>query len=706
MSVPMIWTKFSFIPWTPRLLFLGLLLFAIPAQGLGENPILRKVMVLYNSESSQGPIKNNMVFECCQTILNYYGMLTDYVDASKRPLPGQKVMSGYRGIITTFDDDAMKGAKGYLTWLNRQFESQKRVVVLGRLGCTAGQDKDPDLRRLVEQTYQNMGLEYGGDYTGNQALLKYVYKDKSGVEFERKYPLFPPEYEKFTPLNKVVKTYLSIKRKDRKGSTSSLIITSPTGGFAHSDFIYWEDPNTFRKQWYLNPFLFFEEALDLMGLPIPDPTTLNGLRVAFSHIDGDAFAGISRIKKKGLCAEVIRDEILKKYDFPVTVSVIVGEIDPKALGNAGLVRLAREIFALPNVEPASHSYSHPFYWDPHYEYKYQYDRQYGIKIPGYTFDRKKEIDYSTRYITKELAPKGKPCKVLLWSGNCVPMESDIAQCDAIGVLNMNGGDTVFDNYSDSYTSVAPLYRKVGSRFQIYIGQANENILTNLWQGPYYGHRGIITTMKRTGYPRRIKPIDIYYHFYSGEYYASVKALQDIYSWVEKQEVAPVFTSDYIRMVFGYLKTRMSEKGPGEYIIEDYGDCFTVRFDKEKRTPDLKRCVNVLGYAREPQGLYFSLVPGEKRAIIALSGVSPLPAGPFLEKASGLVSGFQVKGRTLVLDFKGFGEGRVGIRGLEPETSFRVDGTALENRERSIETDAKGALFLEGLKTGRLEITPN
>jgi len=614
-------------------------------------------------------------------------------------------MSRYRGIITTFHSGEMKDAKKYLVWLIRQFDAGKKVVVLDQLGCTAKRTEDPVLKELIDRTFDRMGLRFGAQFTGNQSILRYVHKDKKGVGFERKYPPIPMAYQMYVPIGKGVKTYLSIKRKDKKDSTSSVIITSPTGGFAWSNFLIWEDHRTKRRSWYVNPFLFFEEALDLKGIPRPDPTTLNGLRVAFSHIDADGFGGPSRIDKKCLCAEIIRDEILKKYDFPVTVSVITGEIDPDALGNDRVVGLAKEIFRLPNVEPASHSYSHPFYWDPEYEHKDWYDHQYGIKIPGYTHDSKTEIDHSVKYITDQLAPPGKPCRVMLWTGNCEPTESDIARCDALGVLNMNGGDTVFDEYNDSYTSVSPLYGQVGSRFQVFTGQANENILTNLWKGPYYGYRKIITTMKRTGYPRRLKPIDIYYHFYSGEYHASLKALQDVYEWVLKQRVAPVFTSDYIRMVLGFIKTRMQVERPGKYVIEDYGHCLTIRFDSERGLPDMGQCENVLGFVREPQGLYVSLVPGKKRAVITLSDTRPASKFPYVQKASGWVNGFSRQGGRLKLDYKGYGVGMLQIAGLEAEKSFRVSGSAVGNKSRLVTSDEKGNILIQEIRAGQMEVIP-
>ena len=387
----------------------------------------------------------------------------------------------------------------------------------------------------------------------------------------------------------------------------------------------------------------------------------------------------------------------------------MGEIDPKANGNSQLVQLAQEIFRLPNVEPASHSYSHPFYWDPNYKDEDgKYDSQYGIHIPGYSYDPEKEIDYSMQYITKNLSPPDKPCRVFLWTGNCVPTEKDIARSDTLGYLNMNGGDTLFDDFYNSYTSVAPYYRKVGDRFQVYTGQANENILTNLWKGPYYGYRNIITTMKRTGRPLRIAPIDIYYHFYSAEYPASLKSLQEVYEWVLTQEIAPVFTSQYIQMVQGYLNAKIFRDAPGRYTIQNYGKCLTVRLDSKNKRPDLIRSVNVLGFLVEPQGLYISLAPGKKKATIVLSDTAVLSKNetrrPYLRKASGWVTHFEVKKNLIRIDYEGHGEGKIEVSGLKPDKTYKLSRNAQNGFPVSKKSNEKGMLSIGGVHTGTIEIS--
>jgi hypothetical protein len=656
----------------------------------------------------QSEIKN-VGFEMCQMVLNYHGLLTTYWDVSRRPLPGPDAMKAYRGILTVFHSEKIPGPREYLDWLHSQAVSGKKLVLFGFLGGLDRSREDPDIKNLVDKVFGYLGLQYGGDQTSQKALIRYAHRNKETVGFEREYPLFPESYEKFKPVGKGLRVHLALRRTDKKDSESAVVVTGPNGGFAYRDTMYWQDPVHFDKQWYINPFVFFEEAFQVQEMPRPDPTTLNGLRVAFSHIDADGFTGLSRIDKKSRCAEVIRDQVIKKYEFPVTASVIAGEIDPRAVGEPGFVRLARSVFELPNVEPASHSYSHPYYWDPEYEEKEMYKSQYGIAIPGYTFDAKKEIDYSVRYISEALSPPHKTCRVFLWSGNCEPRESDIARCDALGVLNMNGGDTVLDDVNNSYTNVAPLYRKVGDRFQVHTGQANENIMTNLWTGPFYGFKKIVTTMARTDNPRRVAPLDIYYHFYSAEYRASLKAVQEVYEWALEQDTAKGYASDYIRMVMGYLNARIFRGEKGEWVIKDYGPCLTVRFDRPGLEPDLQSSRGVLGYTREPQGVYVSLAPGRDRAVVVMkkkeNGSKDLPGGtPYLRKATGWVSGFQLEHHRIRIEYQGFGRGWIELGGLRPLKDHKIRGSAVGEEKRRIRSDKTGVLTVEPVKSGGLDIT--
>ena len=668
--------------------------FASPAGGA---EVSRKVLVLYNSGDGQTD-RDNLVFQNCQTVLNYLGILCDYSDVAQQALPDDTAMEHYRGVITAFISNAIPNQATVSRWLVRQTELSKKLIILGDMGIRTDDESADDVGRI----YRYLGLEYSGQFTQAKPLIRYVFKDPDRVEFERRYPLLPPGYELFRRVATDTTASLVIRRTDIKDSESAVVVTGPNGGFAYANYIVWQDPTTFLRQWYINPFTFFEVALGLQGLPRPDTTTLNGTRIAFSHVDADGFSSISLTDGESLCAEVLHDKVLKRYPFPVTISVIVGEIDPQVEGSRKLQDIARDIYRLPNVEPASHSYSHPFYWDS--RYASVYDHQYGIRIEGYRHDSKVEIDDSVKYINKNLLPPGTTCRVFQWTGNCLPLESDIARCDALGISNINGGDTMFDDQYNSYTSVAPIYRRVGSRYQVHAAQANENIITNNWTGPFYAYKGIITTMERTGYPRRICPINVYYHFFIAERKESLTSLQEVYEWVLDQDTARLYTSDYLEIVHDYLSATISQEGPGHFVVSDYGRCATIRFDDPSRPPDLVQCSNVIGYAVEPEGLYVSLVPDADEAVIHLSdGGIPAPL-PHVHRASGWITGITRTGGSLGLQYRGFDRGTIILGGMQADSSFSVTGTAVGNNTMQLSSDADGMLAITDITTGELVVS--
>lgn len=674
----------------------------------GPSGLPRTVLVLYNSAEKTSAHKN--IFAAgLQTAVNYYGFLVEYRDVAVRPLPDEDAMRDARAVFTIFNGDEMAAPTEYLRWLLKQFDAGRKVVVFGALGATKTSGADSaESRQVVELTdevYKRLGLAYGRDFMSSVARLRFGFKRPGVMEFERKLPQFPDSYEKFTPLDPSFQKWLTVLRTDKPDSESTLVGVGPAGGAALRDYAYWQDSVDFRRQWYLDPFAFVKEALAVGDFPALTATTLNGMRVAFSHIDGDAFIGFTDLDKGKICADIIYEQILKKYDFPVSVSVIVAEIDPKLKGSPKALELARAIFRLPNVEPASHTYSHPFYWSSEDEVSDAVEsvllESRGYSISGYTFDPVKEIVYSTEYINKELAPADKPCKLLFWSGNCHPTEEHIALSDKAGLLNLNGGDTVFDAQRNSYFYVAPPYRPVGKRFQIYTGQANENILTNLWEGPFFGFSGIVETMKRTESPRRLAPIDVYYHFYSGGKHASLDALKQVYDWVLTQDTAPVFASAYVRMVMGSVEGQILRAEDGAYLIENYGNCLSLRFEEASTDPDLSRCENVLGFARLPQGLYVHLAPGKERARVAFGREIGGPqAKPYLALANGWVEELSGDAKKLLLRMSCYGKGKVALAGMQANSRYvaRTGGAAV-----MAQSDKQGSLSLVGLENGAIEV---
>jgi len=666
--------------------------------------VKRKVLVLYNGAESRTVVNNSFV-EGFASPLNYLGFLYEVRDVSQRPLPSDKKMAEYGAVFTTFAENMMNNPDEYLKWLIRQQENGKQLIIAGTPGALSDYDSVNSDPVLIKKVFSNLGFSYQGNAVNDNSRLRYDHVDPEKMNFERKLPLFPQKYMQIVPNRKDVESWANVGFKGKSETSASVVGVGPRGGFAFDGYMRWQDPVDYLKRWYLNPFDFLRVCLDLKGMPAFTPTTLNGKRVAFAHIDGDGFAGYTEIDKHKVCAEIIMERIFERYDFPNSASVIAGEINPAVKGSKDNVDMARTMYEMKNVETASHSYTHPFAWSAELRESKEYKDDFVIgqyEVPGYKFDARYEIVGSCDYITENLAPAQKPCKILLWSGMCEPTESQVAIADKAGILNMNGGDTVFDARRNSYFGVSPLYKPLGSRHQIYTGQANENILTNLWNGPYFGFRNIVDTMKRTGSPRRIMPIDIYYHFYSGEKFASLKALEDVYEWALSQDTARVFASSYIKMVNGYLSAKIDKISPGHFVFRDYNDCLSVRLDGMKMVPDLAKCKNILGYDIQPEGIFVNLRPGTSKAELVLTADKNANNEiVYLKNGSGWVRNFEPTSTGVRFDFDCFSKGRFDLGGLIPDRKYKLtrgDGPALE-----FTSSKGGVLSVKDVLSGPMEI---
>lgn len=681
--------------------FVGALFFCLACgAAAAESPVARKILVLYSGSSGQKPA-DNIWRRGFDMVGNYYGLLSEYRDIAQ-PVPEPLDPSIWRGVVCAYDTPSFENPKAHLDWLLTCLDRGIKVIFLDNPHAIADVDTE-NLRSRLDQVLEKMGLAYEAEQTSAGNLLSYGTVSPA-MNFERPLPGVPPLFDLYTVAHKeMVTPWLTVRNSALNRESIAVAVTS-AGAMALPEYVYWMDPVDYRHKWYLDPFAFVRDTFKLQGKPTLTPTTLNGKRIAFSHIDADGFNGFSNIDKSMNCAEVMAEQILSKTNFPITASVIQAEIDPAYTGSEHLMDIARSIFALPNVEPGSHTFSHPFYWDPEDTAKAKLFQdkldltQYGIPIDGYTFDPKKETVDSCEWITGNLAPKDKPCRVLQWSGSCDPKPFVMEPLVKAKLLNINGGDTIYDQHNDSLTTVSPLFKQVGSYVQVFSGQANENILTNLWTGPYHAYRYITRTMERTGTPRRLMPVNAYYHFYSAEYDASLQAVRDVYAWILGQDVARIFTSSYIPMVLDFVAARLSKDGETD-VISDYGACLSVRYDDTDTLPDLSRCTNVLGFEVQPQGLFVHLRPGGKEARIVRSP-APQNGIPFIRSATGWISDYSYDATAIHLHYEGFDTGTVSLGGLSAGSPVTVTDSGAR---RNMHVADDGTLAISGLRTGNVEI---
>jgi hypothetical protein len=155
------------------------------------------------------------------------------------------------------------------------------------------------------------------------------------------------------------------------------------------------------------------------------------------------------------------------------------------------------------------------------------------------------------------------------------------------------------------SGIAPLGLRREGYIQVYTGAQNENVFTNEWLGPFWGFKRVVQTFKLTNSPRRFKPIDIYYHLYSGSKLASIKALEYVFDWAIKQDVMPIFTSEYIPKVMDFYSVSMANE-QNEWLVDGMKNLTTLRIEKSNAGVNLQKSLSVLGVKHFQEHTYISL----------------------------------------------------------------------------------------------------
>lgn len=202
-----------------------------------------------------------------------------------------------------------------------------------------------------------------------------------------------------------------------------------------------------------------------------------------------------------------------------------------------------------------------------------------------------------------------------------------------GVVNINGGDTTITRSSPSWTEIAALGIDKGpGAYQVFAPNQNENVYTNDWTGPYYGFDRLIETLQMTDTPYRFKPINLYYHMYSGTKLASVKALKTVYDYALSQPVLPVYATEYVAKVLDFRDMAVARDGEA-WIVRGNGDLRELRW-MAPGTPHLADARGVAGYGKAAGGIYIHLDGGAARFAMSTDAQTAQP--PYLAEAAAFV----------------------------------------------------------------------
>jgi polysaccharide biosynthesis protein PelA len=655
------------VPRIPRLLLALILLatgiaLARPAGALdieySGQIVRREILAVYDGRHEKSP-QTTRIHMFAEMPLNWLGYKVSYVDVNG-PLPPVNQMGRYRGVLTWFIEP-MAAVETYLPWLDAVTAAGTRYAFLSELVPS----EPPDLVGMTTRILARLGLARTNQFVSVTHRARITTLDPAMVGFERPIDKALPDFRVYTAIPGKATVHLAATVPLREGVVEAVLVTtSSAGGSASDEYTLYHESSTEKDLWTLNPFLFFKKVFGDERQPVPDVTTLSGRRMYFSHIDGDGWNNVSEIEiyrdAQITSADVIRREIIEPYpDLPVSVGVIAGDVIPDLGGTLGGREIARKIYALPQVEVASHTYSHPFNWGFFETYQRSVEedliekaaskrisvadrmRSVLLKTAGRTmasdksnkfiagsdalprtylkepFSLEREIQGALDLSTS-LAPPGKKAMIYLWSGNTTPFEAAIAATRAAGVRNINGGDSRLDKEFPSVFYVPPISRPVGGQRQIFAVNSNENTYTNDWLGPYYGMFMLEQTLVNTERPRRLKPFNLYYHMYSGEKASALAAIRHFVALARKSPLIPVTASRYAAIADDFFGVEIEQVDVSAWAIRNRGAVQTVRFDDaELLELSGARSAGVLGANRHQGSLYVTLDPAVTRPVVAL-----------------------------------------------------------------------------------------
>ncbi len=585
------------------------------------SPVRRNIVLLY-TKGQNNIRQNSFISTTIWPILEYLGYVPFVYEANRERLPSL-TNTGFRAIINHYLK--VKHTNYLEDYLSKALEKHVKLFFISKIPV----DKESFLDEL--------GIEKEKNRASRLSNFDVLYK-APGDGYEAPLVL---EYSHHLYR---AKGDILVKARNEDGKTFTPFVLTKWGGFALNGSLV-----NFNGLFVYDPFKIFKKILK-PDFPAMDYTTENGARILIAFVDGDDFPGRSEVDTQKTTGQILYDRILtdKKYGIPISISLIAGDISSHGRypdRSEELKAIAKKIFRLPNVEPASHTFSHPYHWRK--VLKTPNAPKMRIMIPGYTYNQTYEITGSVKILNK-LTPPGKPVNLLQWSGNADPDKKALLTTYKAKIYNINGGNTVIDNKRNFLKYINGSGVNFGEYFyQVYAPIQNDFIYTHGMRVPW-GFLKVIQAFKLTDKPRRLKPLTIYYHFYAANTVASLNALKKVYDYALAQKPIPIFPYQYDKIVLDARETAIIRIKHG-FIIKNNGYARTIRVPLSWGYPDLEKSEGVVGYSTINSSRYIYLDgSGDYKVIF-----TDKPQNVYLVYANGIVENFKRNNDIMSITFKSY-----------------------------------------------------
>ena len=324
----------------------------------------RRVLVLFGwepafSDKPAAKPADTLTGRHLQAPLQWLGYQAEYLDIGRQALP-DPLPPRCAGIILdgqlSFRPDQEKTAE---RWLERQKERGTPILFAGDIAFRDAEVKDRlatsfgltgslspvrDTRKMAIAKLDGGVMRTNGNIAPHSLGFKNIVAPASSAVF------------------------LSVRGEDGEGKPVHFdpVFVAPWGGMLLEPYVAFRAPRE-NQPLFVDPFKFLGRWLGAASLfPAPDTTTRDGRRLFFSHISGEGFTATAPFPGRPMCAEVVRDQILRQHPLPVTVSIDsaakkdapADKPDPES--SLRHENVARSILSMTHVQAATFSASvHP-----------------------------------------------------------------------------------------------------------------------------------------------------------------------------------------------------------------------------------------------------------------------------------------------------------------------------------------------------------
>jgi hypothetical protein len=438
----------------------------------------------------------------------------------------------------------------------------------------------------------------------------------------------------------------------------------------------------------VDPFRFLESALQRQdAAPIPDLSTLAGRQIYLSTVQGRGFCDTSWLPNGPLCSEILRDELNQFPALPVTVSV--AEADVRGWSDDSLPTdalryeaVARALFAQPQVEPASNTFSRPANWHPdHFE-----SGPLRAVIPDARSGIKREIVSSMAYLQRRLIPPNKSPLFLLWPEGSAPT------AEAFDLLASFGGRHLPGSWLPGW-HVSPFQPSPSSNEAAeFPAHSSAEALAQTWlaqHNPAPGHR-------------RLGPIHLAYAFADLKEPANLDALRQIWTWCSAQPLHPMVASTYTRLAEDAAAIQIYPVKTHHWLVVSAGRPATLRLPASRGLPDLTRSTGVTGYSQHAGQLYLHL-SGQHLSEIILRPAADILPHLHLVEADRLLDFHQLTSDSARFRLQSRDPARVTLGGLKPGSTYLITASGSQAQR---EVDQAGHLTLQAPPLATISIQPS